>query len=308
MSARLEVVKDVTGQRVYFYPPQGRPTATPSVSIKDESGSTVTAAATTNVTLDLVSTTVSVAGAVGDTSLTLTSAANIEWRETYLVTNVIGQKEWVRIASVNTSTKVVEFDEPLRYAHDTAATFVGIRFYRTLQAAEVDTLVELYRARATYAVGGLNYVMEIPFDVVLTPIQNLLTVEFIKRRRPDIMASEPSETRGTDFADLRESAWDQVLKGIREQSTAQGEMRPALIRTPEDIEQWALAEFDLLCQLNGTMILRNWPDQERAVRYLEEKVLARKQHSLLSLKFYDESEDDSRGPHDDAPLRMNLIR
>lgn len=301
--ARLEIVKDIASQRIYFYPQEGRPSATPSVSIKDEAGTTITAASTTNVTQSTVNTTVSSASSINDTSLTLTAVTGIEVRQVYLVTNSVGQKEWVRVNSVNSSSKVVTLDEPLRYAHDTAATFVGTSFYRTLSTAEVATLNELYRARATYTVSSINYVVEIPFDVVLTPLNNPLTVEFIKVRRPDIMAYEPSETRGTDFLDFRTQAWERVKKGIR-----QAGWRPALLRTPEDVEDWAIAEFDLLCQRNGIKILRDWGDAEQAIRYLEEQITQAKNHSLSSLSFYDAQEDDSRSTDDERPLRMAFIR
>jgi hypothetical protein len=85
--ARLEVVKDVAGQRVYFYPQEGRPSATPSVEIKDEAGSTITAAATTNVTQDTVNTTVSTANAIGDDSVILADVTAIAHRGSYLLTN-----------------------------------------------------------------------------------------------------------------------------------------------------------------------------------------------------------------------------
>jgi hypothetical protein len=306
--ARLEVVKNVTGQRIYFKPPQGTPSATPSVSIKDKGGATVTAANTTYVTLDSVSTTVSTANSVNDNYITLASVSNIEWRETYLLTNSLLQKEWVRVKSVNSSSKVVYFDEPLKFVHDTSATFKGVRFYYTLQASEVDTHDELFTARASYAVNSLNYIMEIPFDVVITPLQNPLTVEFVKRRHPDIMAYEPTETRGTDFADLRDQAWSEVLMGIREQNTPSGSaMRPALLRTPEDLDEWAVAEFDLLAQKNGIMILRGW-DPKEATTYLEEQKNKRKNKSLSNLHWYDEDESSSLGQNEESPISMDYIR
>lgn len=300
--ARLEVIKGVASQRVWFYPPEGRPTSTPSVAVKDSSGSTVTAAATTYVTLDSVNTTVGTTGAVGDSSLVLTSVAGLEWRQSYLVTNALAQQEWVRVASINTSTRAVGFDEPLQYAHASGSTFVGTRFYYTLQTAEVDELVELYRARATYAVGGLNHVLEVPFDVVLTPLSSPLSVEFIKRRMPDIMGQEPAESRGTDFADFREQAWDRVKQGIREHG-----WRPALLRTPEDVEEWAEAEFKLICQAGGVQVLRGW-DPERAVAYLQKERERAAEHSCRSLQFLDLDEDDAVSEDEEAPLRMSFIR
>jgi hypothetical protein len=306
MPARLEVIKAISGQRIYFYPQQGRPSATPSVEIKDQYGSTVTASATSNVTQDSVNTTVSVAGAKGDTSLTLASVSGIEFRKTYLITNSLLQTEWVRVYSVNSSTKVVEFDEPLEFTHDTSATFVSTMFYRTLQSGEVDSLEELYRARASYVVDSMTYVQEIPFDVVLTPLVNPLTVEYIKKRRPGVMRREPSSTRGSDLADLREAAWDEVMKGIRGHKDG---WRPALLKTPDDIEQWALAEFDKLAWEAGiTTVLRGeWAGID-AIEHLENKISRLANKSLVSLKFMDLSDDDSRADDEIEYQRPDFSR
>lgn len=306
MSARLEVIKDVSGQRVYFHPQEGRPSTTPSVQLKDQYGSTVTAASTSNVTQDTVNTTISVAGAKGDKSLTLASVSGVQFMGSYLVTNSLLQKEWVRVYSVNSSTGVVEFDEPLEFAHDTSATFVSTSFYRTLQLAEVDSLEELYRARASYVVDGETYVQEIPFDVVLTPLVNPLTVEYLKKRRPGIMRREPSSTRGTDLADLREAAWDEVMKGIR--GHADG-WRPALVKTPDDIEKWALMEFDRIAWENGiTTVLRGEWSGIDAVEYLDGRVSRARHNSLSSLKFMDFSDDDSRADDEIEYKRPDFLR
>jgi len=301
---RLEVVKGVAGQRIYFYPQEGRPTATPTVELKDEGGSTIRAAASTYVTQDTTTTTVGTASLVGATSLILSAVTGVTVRSSYLVTNAIGQQEWIRVRSCNASTKAVEVDEPLEYAHDTAATLVATGFYYTLQTSDVANLEELWRARATYTVGGLTYTQEVPFDVVLTQLRNPLTVEFIKYRRPDIMTLEFSQSRGSDFADFRSAAWDEVLRAIRGHDTG---WRPALVRTPEDLEGWALAEFDVLAQSGGISILRGW-DAERAVLHLESIRDERRGAALASLKFLDLDEDDSADEDEEQPARMDFIR
>ena len=306
MSARLEIVKGASSQRIYFYPQEGRPSATPSVQIKDQYGSTVTASSTSYVTQDTVNTTVSVAGAKNATSLTLTSVSGIEFRKSYLITNSLSQREWVRIYSINSSTKVVEFDEPLEFAHDISAPFVSTMFYRTLQSSEIDSLEELYRARASYVVNGITYIQEIPFDVVLTPLVNPLTVEYIKKRRPGIMRREPSSTRGSDLADLREAAWDEVMKGIR---SHQDGWRPALLKTPDDIESWALAEFDKIAWENGisTVLRGEWSGID-AIEHLENKVSRLANKSLSSLKFMDFDDDDSRSDDEMEYKRPDFVR
>lgn len=306
MPVRSEIVKDVTAQRIYFHPQEGRPSATPSVEIKDQYGTTITASATANVTQDTTNTTVSVAGSAGDVSLTLASISGIEYRKSYLITNSLLQKEWVRIRSVNSSTKVVEFDEPLEFDHDTAATFVATSFYRTLQASEVDTLGELYRARASYVVNGLTYVQEIPFDIVLTPIVNPLTVQFVKTRRPDIMRKESPSTLGSDLEDVRDAAWERILSGIR----ANGDgWRPALLKSPDDLDKWALAEFDYAAWEAGiTSVLRGQWTGPEAIAHLESRVSVARNASLSSLKFMDFDDDDSRSSDEIEYRRPDFVR
>ena len=310
MPARIEVVKDISDQRIYFKPQEGRPSATPSVALKDRYGSIVAAASTSNVTLDTVNTTVSVAGAKNDMSLTLTAVTGIQVGRSYLITNSLGQKEWFRVYAVNASTKIVESDEKLEFVHDTAATFQSTTFYRTLTDTEVNTLAEMQRARATYTFDSMDYTQEINFDICLTPLINPLTVEFIKKRRPSIMPREPSQTRGSDFADLRESAWDLVKKGIRKKTAGNkigDKWRPSLLRTPEDVEEWALAEFDVMCFKANINPLKSW-DPQAALEHLEDVRRDLKNSSLNDLQFMDKAEDDSPGPEDIGPKQPHLMR
>jgi hypothetical protein len=98
-----------------------------------------------------------------------------------------------------------------------------------------------------------------------------------------------------------------VLRGIREHCTAEGQMRPALLRTPEDIEKWALAEFDYIAQRNGMQMLKGF-EAERALIYLDNERTKARQSSMQNLAFYDVGEDDSRGIEDDRPMKMDFIR
>lgn len=306
MADRLDIVKDVASQRVWFRPQEGRPSTTPTVTIKDRNGATITAAATTNVVQETTSTTVATENTVGDRSIKLTSVSGIEWRGTYLMTNSLLQREWVRVRSVASSTSIVEFDERLEFVHDTAATFVGVGFYRTLQTAEVDTLEELYRARASYVVDSVTYTREVMFDVVLTPLANPLSVVFVKARRAAVMRQQPSETLGDDLLDLRESAWDTVRKGIRDHSDG---WRPALVRTGSDLEEWGLAQFDLLCHENGIVVASVInTDSIEAKRELESDVINTRRTALASLEFMDLNEDDNQSADETRPLTMDYIR
>jgi hypothetical protein len=303
MTVRAEVLKGGTAEVVWFHPQEGRPSATPSVAVKDTAGSTVTAAATTSVTQDTVNTTLSAGSSRGDRTVTLTAVTGLVSGRTYLITTTTHRPVWVTVLEWVDSTKVVTLRDYLPCDVASASTFAGTGFYRTLSSTEVASLAEVMRARATYVVGGVTYTMEVPFDVVLTPLRNPLTVDLLRVRHPDIMPQEHSETAGSAFANLRDAAFDEVMKGIRRHG-----WRPALLRTPDDIEGWALAEFRLLAWDAGIEVLKGDWDPERALAELDRRRESARSTALSSLSFYDSNEDDSKADEDERPLRMDLVR
>ncbi len=309
---RLEALKDGTTDRVWFYPQEGRPTATPSVGTHDQYGTALSAAADTNVTLDAVNTTLSANASAGDESVTLTATTNVEVGVEYLLTSTLGQVERVRVASVDhAGSGVAGLYEPLEYAHASTSTFVGTRFYYELQTADVNALAELNRARATYAVGGINHTLEEPYDVCLLPLSNRLTAAYLKANRPSITAQEHKETRGTDFTDLREQAWDRVKKGIRALGDGDDHRwRPALVRVPSNLDLWALAEFELMAHKNHVDVLPpgDWSG-ESGVQYLEEQRNKERAKVLNGgFEWLDLNEDDSRGEGEERRLELTYRR
>ncbi len=307
---RQDFTQDITAP-LYFYPQQGRASATPSVEIKDQAGTTVTVDSDTNVTLDPVNTTLTAAAAPGDQTMTLTSVADIDIGVEYLVTNILGQKERVHVTGVDSSGLVVHLRDDIEHVYTGSGsdTFVGTRFYRDLQADEVDDLVELYRGRATYTVDGQEYVLEVDFDVVLTPLPNLLTAALLKSKRISIAAQEHPETRGSCYDDLRGAAWDVVRKKIRELNTGDNERwRPALVRTGDNLELWALAEFDLLAHENGVRVLRGEWSGPEALEKLEGRIEKAKAHAVAGLDWIDLNENDAREDEEEKPQTMDWIR
>jgi hypothetical protein len=300
---RLDIIKAVDDQIVIFSPPEGRPDATPEVELKTIGGSIITAASTTDVEIDPCDVEVAMPAAPGATSLELDDVSDVVVGREYLATNALGQRERLTVIGVDVLTDIVYLDEPIEYAYDALDPFVGTMFWRELQSDEVAELAELNRARAVYEVGGLTHVLEVPFDIVLTPLPNVLTVALLKLYRPGLTAQEHAETRGSDFGGLREAAWDRVRKGIRRAG-----YRPALLRTPDDVEEWALAELDLLLEENGVRVLRgDWPPTE-ALKELRERRNIAKAACLATLQFMDLDESDSRGAGEECPGRLAFIR
>lgn len=310
MPAQIEIVKDTLGQRIYFYPQEGRPDSTPTVEIKDKYGSTISDASTDYVTLDPVNTTLASASSKNDTTMTLTSVSGVAVGKSYLATNSLQQREWLRVYAVNSSTNQITLDEKLEFDHDDATTFQSTFFYRELQDHEVSTLERLQRARGVYSVNSQEYTEEINYSVVLTPLINPLTVEFVKRRRPSIMPRESSQTRGSDYLDLRDTAFDIVKKAIRKKGSGQKNSKnyaPALIRSPEDLEEWCLAELDILLQRDGLQMLPGW-DPQAALEHLEDRAMRLRNSSLASLQWIDLTQDDAPSSSELTPKVPHLMR
>lgn len=317
MADRVDIVKDLATQRLYFYPQEGRPDSTPTVELVDRYGSTLLAAASTYVTLDAVSTTIKAGEtpAVGDESLVLTSATGLEVHDPEaagpsmyeIVRAEDSKRERVRVTRIDATNTTVYFDEPLENLFAAGDTFHGYRFYYTFQAAQVNTLRELCRARALYTVNSLNYATDINYDVVLIPLLNPLTYAALKDRRPDLAAQEPAETRGTDFATWRRVAWDEVRQGIREKALDGGRGRPALVRVPENLADWGWAVFDRIAHDNGIRVLRGDWDASAAMEELRERVMIAKSASMSKLS-YDKGEDDSVGDEEIAVRAFNFTR
>lgn len=299
---RLEVTKGQTGQLVWFRATEGRPSATPSVGLKDSGGAVLKASSTTNVTLDTVNTTVNATAAAGVKQLTVASGTGIVRGRTYRVQNALGQVEWVRVVGITGTT--VTLDEPTEYAYAAADAFQATEFYYTLQTADVAILRELCVATATYSVTGqVTGPLLAAFDVVLHPLANPLTVERLKERWPDVAAQEQTEQRGEDFARQRVAAWDLVRRGLRHRG-----FRPACVVTSEDLCEWGLWELALILQEGGVRVVRNLQGLE-ALNYIRERRQQERDAALANLHFVDLDEDEALNEEREyKPLTLDFVR
>jgi hypothetical protein len=310
---RAEVVKDQVGQVLRFKAPEGRPSATPTVGIKDQFGGVIAAAATTSVALDAVSTTVAAPGAaLGARTLPATSVASVRIGAEYRVTNALQQAEDVRVTGIDASGRILHLASPLAYAHAAAATIVSCEFTRTLQAAEVDELGELFVATATYAVTGVENPAPqiITFDVVLHPLRsrNPLTGEVLRKLWPDLDGQEWDEQRGERYAPQRETAWEAVMDGVVEHGSRDGRGRPGMVVTADDLRRWAIIEFAMLLQEDGVEVVRGVPATV-ALERLDRKLSAARTSALSSVRWWERpDEDESRADDEEAPLQMDFIR
>lgn len=298
--ARLEITKGGSAQKIWFRSDHGRPSSTPSVGIKDKGGATVVSASTSNVTVDPVNTTVSVAAAIGDVSVSLTSVTGLRLYQTIRLTNAAGQYEDVRIRSL---TNPIALSEPLERSYAIGASAVSCEWYYTLQAADVDTEDELYIATSTYSVtGAVVKPIVVAFDVVIHPLVNPLTADLIRSRHPDLFRQEYDEQRGEDYAPQRAAVFDILMQRIRQHG-----FRPAMIVTSEDLELWALAEFSLMLERSGISVMRG-VSKEIAIERLRIEANDERTIALSSIKYYDRDESESIGSDEQSPLRMDFVR
>ena len=196
-----EILFNVTGQSLVFDVPEGRPSSVVSVTVYrsegDDTGQTETAVSTP--VIESVSTTISAdAGptlATDVTALTLAATTGVAKDRTYLLTAATGDYEFVEVASLNTTTKVVNTRVPLMNDYESGSTFVSTRITAPLISAWVQNSANLtgegslwnseepgdfdedpwWRAAVVYVVNGITYKREIRFDVVRYSSQHTIT-------------------------------------------------------------------------------------------------------------------------------------
>ncbi len=301
--SRSEFLKAVALQRLNVVFPEGRPSATPSVEIKDSGGVIISADATTNVTQDTVNTTVASAAAIGAEVLTLASAVGIVAGRTYRLTSADGPVEDVRVLEI--SGAVVTLDEPLARAYAGAGsdTFQSTRAYYTMQTVDVAQLREGMQATWTYVVDSLNYTLRQIFDVVLHVLPNPLTRDALAIEYPDVFSQEQYENRGSDFQRQRDLAWSQVNAWLRKRK-----VRLALV--PDDADLMELARWHLtgILTRSGIEVLRGFDDQESMLRYIDEKIETAREESISGLSAYDADESGDSDEDEVADERLTWYR
>lgn len=299
---RPEVVKDQASQTLIFESVEGRPSATPTVGTKDSGGAELSAAADTNVTLDAVNTTINASASIGDKSVTVASVSDIDVGRVYLITNALLQWERVRVTGVDSSGKIVYLDEEIEHAYTTADTFVGTRFVYDLQDDDISALAEMNRATATYTVAGRIYRIVQAYDVVLNELVNPITNAGIKARWPDLSLQEYEEQLGEDYKRQRDLAWEQVKRELRQLGK-----RPALIVTPEDLEDWSYWHLALRLQESGQKVIRGL-DQADAIKLIETRIDDAKDIATATLSWEDKSEDEVLGEGEDEGYMLDFVR
>jgi len=222
-----EIGLDTAGTLVFDPTELGRPSVA-TVTLNTPGG--VEHVASQSATIDSVNTTLSANATVDDMTVTLTAITSIEVGRRYIITNADGQLEWVRVAAVDTATKVVTLADPLAFAYEAADTFVGGRLTVAITAGQATPLAEGYEALWSYTIDSVAYTAISLFNVVRYPwpIAVLPTWEF-KQHAGSLSASELELTSrdGLAFSDEIAMATEQVRSDLRERSYDPGRFKTA---------------------------------------------------------------------------------
>lgn len=216
-----EILYRVAGQTFYFDPPElYRPSGTPTVQVflatTDDDG-TAEAATTGACSVDSVNTTLSVAAAIGDTTLTLTSATGVTRLRYYLLTDTDGNVERPEVMGI--SGLVVSLRRPLVCSYASGSTFQGTRIsisvdstwassqnklsdiigntWRTSQEAYTEWGAGYagYRLRWAYTTNSIATIAATYADLVRYSAKNLVTPNDVDRRFPGWIDRLPTDYR-----------------------------------------------------------------------------------------------------------------
>jgi len=191
---KQDIKFNVTGQTVYFDPPEGRPSSVTDVQVwedtqgeeaQEESAVGAGSVGSVNTTFDAAS------GTSQDdpTKCNLTATTSIVVGRQYLATNAYGEKEWVEVERID-SGNAVYGRNALSVDFASADTFVETRISATVDATWVADKNNLsdplcprprYRVAWTYVVSSVTYVATTYFDLVRKPFLTTVTPADVDR-------------------------------------------------------------------------------------------------------------------------------
>lgn len=234
-----ELVYNLTGQSWYYDPPEGRPDASPTPTVRvilnlaDDDTAEVQAATTGTVSIDSVNTTTSVALAAGADTITLTSGTGVTKGMRYVLGAALtSTSEMVEVVSVSGSTAKVR--RPLVNGYSAGAIFQGTRMTIGVDSTWIATKSKItdilattwrtdseassawgagyagYRLRWTYSVNGTPCLGVSYADVARYVSKNLVTPSDVDQRFPGWIDLLPTDYRADQGAALVAEAFQAV--------------------------------------------------------------------------------------------------
>lgn len=198
--------KDVAGT-LFFEIPEGKVTAA-LLTITKSDGSDLTTAVTavdikTNFASPAVDTTLSLAANRDDLTFTLTAVTNVTPECDFLIDGGTPMAEWIKVKTVNASTKVVTPYRPLTRAHAAGAAFQNTKLYYTVTVGNNDSVMYLNKATVAYTTALGAFKRTWLYDVKYNQFMPTLTETRIFDTMPHIASWGFAEQKGFD-AQMRE--------------------------------------------------------------------------------------------------------
>lgn len=247
MDRRAAITYGLTGQSLELYPPEWTAGAPSSVTFAVYEGTQSDDDAVQfsgSGSVDTVSTTLDAsAGAAqhaatgGRRRVPLTATTNIVQGRDYLITNAVGQRERVRVATIS-SGAYVEVEHDLAYDYVSTDTFVGLRMTAAIDNTFAVTESALnypespYRVLWTYTVGGIVRKHWSAFDLVRAARKHGVTVEDLFGEWPTILHQIGNRERLSAGRDAIEAGWRRFVTDLKLAG-----IDPNAIRDPEMVDQ-----------------------------------------------------------------------
>ena len=179
-----DILYNVTGQSLYWDPPEGVPSSVTSVAVYQigtGDDGTAESATTGSASIDSVSTTVDSTSGAGQTNprkVNLTATTDIAIGRQYLLTSAAtAETEWVTVVAIASADYVLSA-APLQNAYANADTFKGARISISVNSTWVADSSNIsddsdpnpgYRVRWVYTVASVVRVHDSYFDLVRYP-------------------------------------------------------------------------------------------------------------------------------------------
>ena len=221
----------VTGQELYWDAPEGLPSSVTSVEVfevEDGDDGTAEAALSGAAAIDATATTVSVASAVGDLSLSVASEAGFVLGRRYVVEAANQGAEWFEVRAI--STGLLQARVPFFNAYGIGAAVRAQRITHAIDATWVADSGNLtdgvespgYRVRWVYVVGGVTRVHDAYFDLTRYSGQSSVTPA-------DVMRMFPS--------------WPKILPDYHQQDAGQALIDEAEIEVRHDLKAIGIVDW-----------------------------------------------------------------
>jgi hypothetical protein len=208
-----ELVFQRAGQTLWYEPPEGAPSGTPTVEVIRAATGAREEALSGPCAVDAASTTLQQAAVSGQAALAVADGTGIARGRRYLLTNGEGDREWIEIHAIDGGLLATR--RPILFSYPEASPLVGCRLSIAVDpawAADRSKLTDQpdaiepelagYRLSWAYTVAGAALTGVSFADLVRRPALDLVTPADVDDRFPGWLARLPADHRESRGADL----------------------------------------------------------------------------------------------------------